>query len=185
MVLYITIGCLCFISKCISQLKLVDSSERSIIYPIMNLSSFICGHCWDPGIELSCQVKLCYWFEYQSIWRWALLMSYLQRNIRVMHTNSDDHLPWGSMYGLHDNSNASEIDLWVATSWVNIGLGNGLLPADYKPLPVAMLSVGSIAFTWGQFHRKCSWCQSIKPDWILHISNYCHISQGPNDLSIQ
>ena len=43
--------------------------------------------------------------------------------------------------------------------WINIGSGNGLLPDGTKPLPEPMLTYhqsSPVAFTWGQFHTKCS-----------------------------
>ena len=42
---------------------------------------------------------------------------------------------------------------------VNIDSGNGMLPDNTKPLPGSMLinhQWGLVAFTWGQFHGKCS-----------------------------
>ena len=42
---------------------------------------------------------------------------------------------------------------------VNIGSDNGLVPSGTKPLPEPVLANhqwGHMAFTWGQFHRKCS-----------------------------
>ena len=42
---------------------------------------------------------------------------------------------------------------------VNTGSGNGLVPDSTKPLPGPMLTYhqwGLVAFTWGQFHEKCS-----------------------------
>ena len=44
--------------------------------------------------------------------------------------------------------------------WVNLGSGNGLLPDGTKPLPEPKLTFHwgwSAAFTWEQFHKKCSW----------------------------
>ena len=55
---------------------------------------------------------------------------------------------------------------------VNIGSGNGLLPDGTKPLPEPMLTNhqwGLVAFTRGQFCRKCpNYLSSI---WVLKIDN--------------
>ena len=76
----------------------------------------------------------------------------------------------------------------IATEiWVNIGLGNGLLPDSTKPLPKPMLTDhqwGIGAFTWVQFyrkwvqfHRKCSRYLSLI--WVSKVLNqdHGHISQ--------
>ena len=54
----------------------------------------------------------------------------------------------------------------VTEIWVNnnIDSDNGLLPNGTKPLPEPMLTYhqwGLMAFTWGQFYRKCSMHLSI------------------------
>ena len=38
---------------------------------------------------------------------------------------------------------------------------------------------GLVAFTWGQFHRKCSSYLSLTCIWKLLLWYYSHISQGP------
>ena len=56
------------------------------------------------------------------------------------------------------------ISLWPSETiwqqiWVNIGSGNGLLPDGTKPLPDPVLidhQWSLAAFTWPQFHMKCS-----------------------------
>ena len=65
------------------------------------------------------------------------------------------------------------VALWLhmAThSCVNIGSGNGLLPDGIKPLLEPMSpnhQWGFVAFTWGQFHNKCSRYLSLICVWIL------------------
>ena len=54
--------------------------------------------------------------------------------------------------------------------WVNISLGNGLLPGGTKPLPEPMLtdhqrSPGTFIHVLGQFHKRCLNYQSIKSVW--------------------
>ena len=47
----------------------------------------------------------------------------------------------------------------VTKIWINIGSGNDFLPDSIEPLPEPLLTYhnwGFLAFTWGQFHRKCS-----------------------------
>ena len=70
--------------------------------------------------------------------------------------------------------------------WVSIGSGYGLLPGGTKPLPESVLinhQWGHVAFTWGQFHRKCSKYLSLIWVWkwlIQHSSHRpAHSSQGP------
>ena len=50
-----------------------------------------------------------------------------------------------------------------------------------KLLPEPMLTYhqhDSVAFTWRQFHRKCTRIQSVNGVWILNISNHSRISHG-------
>ena len=57
----------------------------------------------------------------------------------------------------------------VTYIWVNIGSCNGLLPDATKKLPEPMLANhqwGLAAFTWGQFHRKCSWYLCLIWVWV-------------------
>ena len=52
--------------------------------------------------------------------------------------------------------------------WVNIGLGNGLLPDGTKPLPEPMLAYhqwGPKTFTWKKFHERYPNHQSLKWTW--------------------
>ena len=54
--------------------------------------------------------------------------------------------------------------------WVSIGWGNGLLPDSTKPSLELMLSSHwrySVAFSWEQFHKKCSRTYLIGPWEIL------------------
>ena len=56
------------------------------------------------------------------------------------------------------NSLVPSDNIWQQI-WVNIGAGNGLLPDSAKPFPVPTLSNHHsclVAFTSGQFHKKCS-----------------------------
>ena len=62
------------------------------------------------------------------------------------------------------------------------GSGSGLLPEDTKPWLEPMLIYHqrcSLVFTWKQFHKRCSWTQSVMCVQRLHFWNYDHISQGP------
>ena len=56
---------------------------------------------------------------------------------------------------------------------VHIRSDNGLLPNGTKPLPKPM-SINHhwefVAFTWGQFHRKCSNCPQVNVRWIWYQS---------------
>ena len=79
--------------------------------------------------------------------------------------------------------------------WVSIGPGNGLLPDGTKPLPEPMLTYHQwslVAFTWGQFHMKCSrylpltWVwkslfkitsASPRDQWVKQLPNSGTISQ--------
>ena len=65
---------------------------------------------------------------------------------------------------------------------VNTGSGNGLLPDGTKPLPQPMLTYhqrGSVAFSWEQFHRKCSRYQFVK--WVWNYNFLKIISTFPRD----
>ena len=64
-------------------------------------------------------------------------------------------------------------------SLVNLGSSNGLLPDGTKPLPEPMLTnhqCGVVAFTWGQFHRKCSVYSSLV--WVRKLLIYDHSCRG-------
>ena len=66
--------------------------------------------------------------------------------------------------------------------WVNIGLGNGLLPDGTKPSPEPMLidhQWSPVTFILGQFHKRCLNHQSLKSVWKLRVWNIIQISQGP------
>ena len=70
----------------------------------------------------------------------------------------------------------------ASQNMVNIGWGIGLLTDSNKPIHQPMLTNNHwclVAFTSGQFHRKCS--RQIFFDKSLKIinENYSHISQGP------
>ena len=52
--------------------------------------------------------------------------------------------------------------------WVNIGLGNNLMPEGTKPLPESMLTYpqwGSVALTLDKFHKKFRWRYQIA-SWV-------------------
>ena len=52
--------------------------------------------------------------------------------------------------------------------WINIGLGNGLLPDGTKPLPEQMLTDhqrSSVTFISGHFHKRCLNHQSLNSVW--------------------
>ena len=71
--------------------------------------------------------------------------------------------------------------------WVNIGSGNGLLPDGTKPLPEPMLTYhhwSLVAFTWEQFHMKCSRYLPLIWVWKLLIWDCIHISQGPMSFKV-
>ena len=71
--------------------------------------------------------------------------------------------------------------------WVDIGSGNGLLLSSNKPLPEIMLNDiqwDLVAFTSGQFHRKCWRYLSWICVWKLLIYDYCCISLGPMSWTI-
>ena len=74
-------------------------------------------------------------------------------------------------------------DVMISEIWVKIGLlHNGLVPDGTKPLPDLSSIQGSVAFTWEQFHKKCSWilinnmCSKIK------LSKLRPHFQGDNEL---
>ena len=78
---------------------------------------------------------------------------------------------------------------WVNLLWLSdIDLGpycNRVMACwlHTKPLPEPMLtyhSWGSVAFIWKQFHRKCSWYQSVKWVWKFHFYDNWRISLGAN-----
>ena len=48
------------------------------------------------------------------------------------------------------------------------------IPLTNVKLPL----IDSVAFTWVQFCRNCSWYQSVRWMWKLYFQNYCWISQG-------
>ena len=64
--------------------------------------------------------------------------------------------------------------------WVNTDSGNGLLPDSTTPLPESMLTNhqwGVLAFTWGQFYRKCWGYLFLIWIWKWLIYNYSCLSQ--------
>ena len=66
--------------------------------------------------------------------------------------------PGGFIFKWVSETPLSHCGHMVTQIWVNIGSDNGLLPDDTKPLPEPMLTNhqwGVMAFTWGQYHRKC------------------------------
>ena len=73
---------------------------------------------------------------------------------------------------------------------VHIGLGNGLLPGGTKPLPEPVLTChqrDSVAFTWVQFHMKCSRYQLVKrslKDTLCNISSTSLRGKWLNKVSI-
>ena len=70
----------------------------------------------------------------------------------------------------------------------NIIISYGLLHDGTKPLPELMLTDnqrGLVAFSWGQFHRKCPRYISLLWVWKLLIQHSSHISQGPLNALIQ
>ena len=63
--------------------------------------------------------------------------------------------------------------------WVNICSVYGFLPTGTKPLPEPVLTNhhwSLLAFTWGQFHRKCSRYISLIWFWNLLIYDYSGIT---------
>ena len=74
----------------------------------------------------------------------------------------------------------------VTWNLVNIGSDNGLLPDGTKPLPEPMLTNhkwGLVAFTWGQFHGKCSRYLSFVWLWkMINLRLQLHLP-GTNELS--
>ena len=63
-------------------------------------------------------------------------------------------------------------NIMASRVFVKIGSGNGLMPNGTKPLPEPMLTYHQydhVAFTWGQFHWKCSKYQSLNCIWKLNI----------------
>ena len=79
------------------------------------------------------------------------------------------------------------IPYMVTKICVNIGSGNGLLPDSTKPFPEPMLADHQwspvtfiwMAFTRGQFQKKCSRYLSLILVWKLLLEDYSHISQEP------
>ena len=77
--------------------------------------------------------------------------------------------------------------IWHFRTWVNIGSGNGLLPDSNKPLPEPMLIYhqrGLVAFTGGQYHRKCSRYLSLIPVWKLEQLECLRSEDTPRRLMI-
>ena len=75
---------------------------------------------------------------------------------------------------------------WI---WVNIGSGNGLLPAGMKPLTEPILTYykwDSVVFSWDQFH-KCLKYQSLKYLWKFYSQNYATSprDQWVNSLALE
>ena len=72
---------------------------------------------------------------------------------------------------------------WI---WVNIGLGNGLLPDGTKSLPEPLLTWyrwGSVAFNWEQFSINCSKSSIGKIYWkIIHLRLLSNLP-GDNELN--
>ena len=57
---------------------------------------------------------------------------------------------------------------------------NDLLPHGTKPLSEPMANyhqMCSVAFTGEQFHKKCTWSQSVT--CVRRLQFYCHVFQGP------
>ena len=79
----------------------------------------------------------------------------------------------------------------VSRILVNItsGTSNGSLPPGNEPLPEVMLTNhewGLVAFTWGQFHRKCS--ESIFEIWYhmnLKMSNFNITAASPRGQRVK
>ena len=72
--------------------------------------------------------------------------------------------------------------IWRHIAEGNIGSGSSLLPGDTKSLPEPLLTNYQwcfMAFTWGQFHWRCSMYLSLISVWKLLICDYNRNSQGP------
>ena len=64
-------------------------------------------------------------------------------------------------------------------SIIDIGSANGLVPDGTKPLPEPMLTDphwSIVAYTWVQFHRKCSRCLSLI--WVWRSQSTATSSRG-------
>ena len=74
-------------------------------------------------------------------------------------------LPYGVARPQWVNSTVAKWHHMATHIWVNIGSGNGLLPAGTKPLPEPMLSYhrsGPVIFIWAPFHKRYLRHQSLK-----------------------
>ena len=128
---------------------------------------------WFPWIK-----TIVYWFQFH----WSLFLE-VELTIR-QHYSSNGLVPvkcqaitrtnvlWHHMTSLEGSVSLTLRHHMAAWILVNIGAGNGLLPDGTKPLPEPMLTnlqQGLVAFTGGQFHRKCSTNLSLIWVWKWQV----------------
>ena len=76
----------------------------------------------------------------------------------------------------------------VTQIWINIGSGNSLLPDGTNPLLEPMFTYHqrvSLAFTWDQFHKKCSQIPSVICIRRLYFWIYDHNPPEPMSWTLE